>query len=218
MAARDTAATAANARRGPKRAQRARARGFTLLDVLLVIVLLGIAAAAMTTISARLSAQTAETLKMRQSLTFAQGLLDEVRHMPFSYCDPNDARARLATGAFLGGTGCASLVDGLGPEPGESRYNAANRFDSVSDYQGFAMPGPGCAGLCDVNGLLLNAIGPLVGCSVLTTLAVQALPGIAALDGNGRAQALRIVVAVTCPGAPAVYAEGLRVRHAPNQL
>ena len=218
MAARDTAATAANARRGPKRAQRARARGFTLLDVLLVIVLLGIAAAAMTTLSARLSAQTAETLKMRQTLAFAQGLLDEVRHMPFSYCDPNDARAGVATGAFVGGSGCASLVDGLGAEPGETRYSATSRFDGVSDYQGFVMPGPGCAGLCDLNGLVLNATGPLIGCSARVTLAAQALPGIAALDANGRAQALRIVVAVTCPGTPAVYAEGLRVRHAPNQL
>ncbi len=215
MACRDRAATLRLRSRSPRRCAGA---GFTLLDVLLVIVLLGIVAAALTTISARLSAQTSETLKMRQALALAQGVLDEVRHMPFPYCDPNDARARLATGAFLGGTGCASLVDGLGPEPGESRYNAANRFDSVSDYQGFAMPGPGCAGLCDVNGLVLNANGPLVGCSVLTTLAAQALPGVAALDGNGRAQALRIVVAVTCPGAPAVYAEGLRVRHAPNLI
>ena len=194
-------------------------RGFTLLDVLLVIVLLGIVAAALTTISSRLSAQTSETLQTRQTLAFAQGLLDEVRHMPFPYCDPNDARARLATGAFPGGTGCASIVDGMGPEPGETRYNPANRFDSVSDYQGFAMPGPGCpGGLCDLNGAVLNATGPLIGCSVLVTLAAQALPGIAALDANARPQTLRIVVAVTCPGRPPVYAEGLRVRHAPNQL
>lgn len=195
------------------------AAGFTLLDVLLVIVLLGIVAAALTTISARLSAQTSETLKSRQALALAQGMLEEVRHMPFTYCDPNDARARLATGAFLGGTGCASLVDALGPEPGETRYNPANRFDSVSDYQGFAMPGPGCAGgVCDLNGVVITATGPLIGCSLLVTLAAQALPGIAALDANGRPQALRIVVAVTCPGTPAVYAEGLRVRHAPNLL
>lgn len=206
---------------GPRRPRAARrqVRGFTLLDVLLVIVLLGIVAAALTTISARLSSQTSETLKTRQALAFAQGLLDEVRHMPFPYCDPNDARARLATGAFLGGTGCATLVDGMGPEAGETRYNPANRFDSVSDYQGFAMPGPGCPGaLCDLNGVVLNATGPLIGCSVLVTLAAQALPGIAALDANGRPQALRIVVAVTCPGTPPVFAEGLRVRHAPNQL
>ena len=215
MACRDRAATLRLRSRSPRRCAGA---GFTLLDVLLVIVLLGIVAAALTTISARLSAQTSETLKMRQALALAQGLLDEVRHMPFPYCDPNDARARLATGAFLGGTGCASLVDGLGPEPGESRYNAANRFDSVSDYQGFAMPGPGCAGLCDLNGVVLNATGPLIGCSVLVTLAAQALTGIAALDANGRPQTLRIVVAVTCPGAPPVYAEGLRVRHAPNLI
>lgn len=218
MAPRDRAAPAANARRGPRRTRHAPARGFTLLDVLLIIVLLGIVAAAMTTVFARQSAQTAETLKMRQSLAFAQGLLDEVRHMPFTYCDPNDVRAAVATGAFAGGTGCASTVDGFGPEPGETRFNAANRFDGVSDYQGFVMPGPGCAGLCDVNGLLLNATGPLVGCSARVTLAAQALPGIAALDANGRPQALRIVVAVTCPGTADVYAEGLRVRHAPNRL
>lgn len=218
MAPRDRAAAAANARRGPRGARRAPARGFTLLDVLLIIVLLGIVAAAMTTISARMAAQTAETLKTHQSLTLAQGLLDEVRHMPFTYCDPNDARATVATGAFVGGTGCASTVDGFGPEPGETRYSPVNRFDGVSDYQGFTMPGPGCAGLCDLNGLVLNATGPLIGCSALVTLAAQALPGMAALDASGRPQALRIVVAVTCPGTPAVYAEGLRVRHAPNRL
>lgn len=202
----------------PRAASR-QVRGFTLLDVLLVIVLLGIVAAALTTISSRLSAQTSETLKTRQALAFAQGLLDEVRHMPFPYCDPNDARARLATGASLGGTGCATIVDALGPEPGETRYNPANRFDSVSDYQGFTMPGPGCpGGLCDLNGVVLNTTGPLIGCSVLVTLATQALAGIAALDTNGRPQALRIVVALSCPGWPPVYAEGLRVRHAPNQL
>ncbi len=192
--------------------------GFTLLDVLLVIVLLGIVAAALTTVSARLSEQTSQTLKARQSLALAQGMLDEVRHMPFTYCDPNDVRAAVATGAVLGGTGCASMVDGLGPEAGESRYNAANRFDGVSDYQGFTMPGPGCVGLCDVNGVLLNGTGPLIGCALRVDLVAQALPGIAALDANGRPQTLRIVVAVNCPGTPAVYAEGLRVRHAPNRL
>jgi len=203
----------------PASSSEARQRGFTLIDVLLVIVLLGIVAAALTGVSARLASQSSETLKSRQALAIAQGLLDEVRHMPFTYCDPNDARAALATGAFAGGTGCATVVDALGPEPGESRYNAANRFDSVSDYQGFTMPGPGCAaGLCDTTGTVVNATGPLVGCAARVDMAAQALPGIAALDANGRPQTLRIVVTVNCPGIAAVSAEGIRVRHAPNQL
>jgi MSHA pilin protein MshD len=203
------------ARRFPDRHQ----HGFTLIDVLLVIVLLGIVAAALTATSARLASQSSHTLKSRQALALAQGLLDEVRHMPFTYCDPSDARAALATGAFVGGTGCAAQVDALGPEPGESRYNAANRFDGVTDYQGFVMPGPGCAaGLCDAAGNVVNATGALVGCAARVDMAAQALPGIVALDANGRPQALRIVVTATCPGIEAVYAEGIRVRHAPNRL
>ena len=138
--------------------------------------------------------------------------------MPFTFCDPQDARATLAQGAFVGATGCASAVDALGPEPGESRYNAANRFDGVTDYQGFTMPGPGCAALCDRNGAPLALSGALAGCTATVTMNALALPGIAALDVNGRPQALRIVVRLRCPGLADTVAEGVRVRHAPRSV
>jgi MSHA pilin protein MshD len=194
------------------------ARGFTLIDVLLVIVLLGIVAASLTTAAGRLAMQSSQTLKTRQALAVAQGLLEEVRHMPFTYCDPQDVRAALATGAFIGGTGCQTTVDLMGPEPGESRYPGPSRFDGVTDYQGFAMPGPGCAGgLCDINGNLLNGAGSsLGGCTASVNLAAQALAAIPALDANGRPQVLRVVVTVLCPGIDTVVAEGMRVRHAPT--
>ena len=122
------------------------ARGFTLIDVLVLIVLIGTVAGSFTLLFGRWSAQSAQALRDRQALAIAQALLAEVRGMPFTYCDPGDARALLATGAFVGGTGCQATVDALGPEGGESRYNAANRFDGVSDYQGLTLPGPGCPG------------------------------------------------------------------------
>jgi MSHA pilin protein MshD len=198
--------------------ERRAARGFTLIDVLLVIVLLGIVAVALTSAAGRLAGQSAQTVRTREALAVAQGLLEEIRHMPFTYCDPNDARAAVATGAFVGGTGCQTTVDAMGFEPGESRYVAANRYDGVSDYQNFTMPGPGCAGgLCDINGTLINGAGSsLGGCSARVTLAAQALAAIPALDANGRPQVLRIVVTVTCPAIGAVIAEGIRVRHAPT--
>jgi len=135
-------------------------------------------------------------------------------------CDGGDARVGLATGALLGATGCAASVDGLGPEGGESRYAAANRFDGVSDYHGLTLPGPGCpGGICDIAGNLLNPPGGmLAGCQAGVVMAPQALAGIAALDANARAQVLRIVVTVRCPGASGIVLEGLRVRHAPNAL
>lgn len=193
--------------------------GFTLIDVLMVIVLLGIVAVALTSASGRLAAQSAEALKTRQTLTFARGLLAEVMHMPFTYCDPNDTRAALATSATVGGAGCTALVEALGPEPGESRYSVVARFDNVNDYQGFTMPGAGCAGgLCDQQGNLINATGPLAGCTAQVNMVAQALNGIAANDANGRPQALRIIVTVACPGADTLIAEGIRVRHAPNSF
>jgi MSHA pilin protein MshD len=206
----------------PVSCSEARQRGFTLIDVLLVIVLLGIVAAALTATSARLASQSSQTLRSRQAFAVAQSLLDEVRHMPFTFCDGDDPNVLSATRARLGGPDCALRVDVLGPEPGtaESRYGTtpATRFDNVSDYQGFTMPGPGCAGLCDMAGNVINATGPLAGCGARVNMVAQALPNIAALDADGQPQALRIAVTVTCPGIEAIYADGIRVRYAPNQL
>ena len=195
-----------------------RRRGFTLIDLLVIITLTGTLAGTLTVVFSRLAAQSAEALRSREAQSFVHSLLAEVRSMPFTYCDAQDARVAVATAAVLGGSGCASQIDALGPETGESRYNPANRFDGVSDYQGFTMPGPGCATLCDRNGTPLAVTGLLPGCTLSVTMAAQALPGIAALDVNGQAQALRILVRLRCPGLADTVAEGLRVRHAPNAI
>lgn len=206
-----------------RRAGRVRAatrprRGFTLIDLVVIITLLGTLAGSMTVLFGRLAERSASALRTREATTLAESLLNEVRAMPFTFCDPQDARATLAQGAFTGGAGCASVVDAMGAEAGESRYNAANRFDGVSDYQGFTMPGPGCATLCDRNGAPLALNGALAACTAAVTMNAVALPGIAALDANGRPQALRIVVRLSCPGLADTVAEGVRVRHAPRSI
>lgn len=188
--------------------------------MLVLIVLVGTVAGSFTVLFGKLAANSAHALRDRQALALAQGLMAEVRSAPFAYCDGGDARAALATGAFFGGSGCAASVDGLGPEGGETRYAPANRFDGVSDYHGLVLPGAGCAGgICDIAGNLMTPNGGmLTGCSAGVVMAAQALPGIAALDANGRPQALRIVVTVRCPGANDIVLDGLRVRHAPNRV
>jgi MSHA pilin protein MshD len=202
-----------------ERQTRGGSRGFTLIDVLVLIVMVGTLAGSLTVLFGRLAEQSAQAMRSRQLLGVAQMLLNEVRMMPFSFCDPQDARARLATGAFIGGTGCASTLDLPGAEPGETRTLAANRFDAISDYQGFAMPGPGCAGLCDAAGNLLNPAGTtLAGCSAQVALAPAALPGVPALDAQGRAQVWRIDVTVRCPDGQALTLQGLRLRHAPRAV
>lgn len=195
-------------------------RGFSLIDVLLVIVLLGIVATGLATVSGRLAAQSALSLKTRQAMALAQGLLEEVRHAPFTYCDGNDGQGATAIRAVIGATGCQSQVDMdmPGPEPGESRYNPwPNGFDGVTDYRGFIMPGPGCPGLCDMAGNVVNGgTSSLVGCSARVTMAPVALAAIPALDVDNRPQVLRIAVTVGCPGLDPLVVETVRVRHAPT--
>lgn len=204
---------------GRQRTTQPRAQsGFTLIDLLVMIVLLGIVGGAMTVLFTRLAAQSSDTLRARQVLAVAQALLNEVRMMPFTYCDPNDGNATAAIGAFVGGQGCGATVEALGSEPGETR-NGPSRFDNVSDYNNWAQPGPSCpAGLCDLSGNLLNGPGsPLQGCRTLVTTAAQAMPNVAALDANGRPQSLRITVRVSCPHINDLVLEGIRMRHAPNR-
>jgi len=198
-------------------ALRRRARGFTLIDVLVLMVLLALVAGSLTVLFSRLSSASALALREREAGTLALALVEEAAAMPFTFCDADDARVRTATAAVLGPAGCASLVDAIGPEPGESRHGP-NRYDHVSDFAGLAMPGPACAGgICNANGTLLNPPGsPLAGCSALLSVTPQALPGVAALDANGRPQALRITARVRCPGRADAVADAVRVRHAPR--
>ncbi len=204
--------------RQSRRAAFAREAGFTLIDVLVLIVLIGTVAGSMTVLFSRLSAQSAESMRARQTLALAQTLLNEVRFMPMSFCDAQDARVLVATSSAVGGAGCASVAESIGPEPGETRYSAANRFDNVSDYNGLVMPGPGCAGgVCDIAGNLLNPAGSaLAGCSAQINTTPLALPGIAALDAAGRPQGLRIVVTLRCPAQADLVVEGVRLRHSPR--
>lgn len=189
--------------------------------MLVLIVVIGTVAGSLTVLFSRLSAQSAQSLRERQALGLAQTLLNEVRMMPMTFCDPTDPQAPTATAAVVGppGVGCVT-VEGLGPELTETRYNAANRFDNVSDYHNLTIPGPGCGGgICDIAGNLLNPVGsPLNGCSAVIATTPQAIQGVAALDANGRPQSLRIVVTVRCPGRADTVAEGIRMRHSPNQL
>lgn len=170
--------------------------------MLVVIVVLGVVAVTITKTAGNLAEESARNLKTRQMMVFAQGLLEEVRYMPFTTFDP-----------AAGGASFSATVDALGFEAGETRYNAANRFDGVSDYQNFTMPVAGaCTGLCDIYGTVLNGSGALSGCNARVVLAAVAVNGVPATD------AWRILVTLRCPGVDNVTAEGIRIRHAPNAL
>ena len=190
-------------------------RGVTLIELVVFIVIVGVAMAGVFAAFNTITAASADPQVRKQALAIAESLMDEVQLMPFTFCDPDDANAAIATNSTLGVGGCATLSEdtAMGPEgtcPGvgcESRYSTTLRFDNVSDYHGFAMS----AGIQDIDNNTVSGLGAYTA-SITIARAGTAL-GLAA-----DAEALKISVLVTGPGSVSITLEGYRTRYAPNTL
>ncbi len=182
--------------------------GISLVEVLLFIVIVGVAVSGVLA-AYRISVQkSADPLARKQVVAIAESLLEEVELMPYTYCDPDDATATTATGAFIGAGGCTTTVEQLGPESGETRYTTgALQFDNVNDYHGFNSATESPAGLKDISG---NLIPSLAGYNASISIANAALGSVSALDSQ------RINVTVTGPGNVTFTLQGYRTRYAPR--
>jgi len=180
------------------RAER-RARGFTLIELVLFIAVASTALTAVLNVFVQATLNSADPMQRRQSLAIAESLLEEVQLMPFTFCDGDDANVETASSA----AGCAAGADAAGPEGGENRF-ATPQFDHVNDYQGYAMNG-----IADITN---TAVGGLAGYRATVTVAAAALHNLTAASGD----ALRITVKVTSPNGQTLNLDGYRTRHAPN--
>lgn len=190
-------------------------RGFSLIEVVVFIVVLGIGFASMLVLYNRVTLASVDPLVRKQALAIASSLLEEIELRAFTYCDPDDPNVYTATSATVGPAGCtaAATVEGIGAEAGETRY-AAPRFDNVNDYNGFAMAGSNPADPNSIRDITNQTISGLNGYSVtvvIAAIAVNELPGVA-----DTTDALRINVTVTGPTGVNVSLQGYRLRYAPN--
>ena len=205
-----------------KRAQAGQARrqrGVTLIELVMFIIVIGVAVAGLLLVYTNTVRYSADPVIRKQMLAIAEAMLEETVLMPFTFCDPDDADAASAAAALVGAGNCASTVEAIGPEPGEARYTAANPFDNVNDYGGFDTTTAVPAGIADISG---TVIGSLTGYRAQVTTNVQPLgpagSTIAATDGNGAPQVLLVTVTVTAPGGDSVSLSGYRTRYAPNAV
>lgn len=191
-----------------------RERGMTLLELIMFIVVIGIAAAGVVGVIGYATRASTDPMIHKQALAIAEALLEEAQLMPFTYCDPDDPQAATAQSAIVGATGCsAGGVEAIGAEGGapfgpEARISATTPFDNVNDYNGFTMAG----GIVDLAGNPVP-IPELGAYTASVTVAGQALGGI------GATEALLVTVTVTHPNLnPSIVLNGYRVRYAPNAL
>jgi MSHA pilin protein MshD len=193
--------------------------GVTLIELVMFIIIVGIAVAGILLVYTNTVRYSADPVIRKQMVAIGEAMLEETRLMPFTYCDPNDANAATAGAALVGAGNCATTVESIGPEAGETRYTAAAPFDNVNDYAGFDTATATPMGIADLSGAV---IGGLAGYQAQVSASAQPLgPGgglIAAVDGNGAPQVLLITVTVTASGADSVSLSGYRTRYAPNAV
>ena len=191
-----------------------RQRGLTLIEQIMFIVVVGIAAAGIVGVIGYATRASTDPMIHKQALAIGEALLEEVQLMPFTYCDPDDPQAGTANSATVGATGCsaggveAAGGEGAAPFGPETRISAATPYDNVNDYHGFTMAG----GIVDIAGNPVP-IAELSSYTASVTVAGQALGGVAA------SESLLITVTVTHPQLnPSIVLNGYRVRYAPNAL
>lgn len=199
------------------------ARGMTLIELLVFIVVVSVGLLGILSVINYVTRSNTDPLVQKQCMAIAEALLEEVEMQPFTYCDPADAQAATATSATKGGTGCSSMVQGLGPANGEQRGSSTNPFNNVPDYATanggvytLASPipdltgtGASPAGYSATIQLIPEALGPAG--AQITSAAPASATDASAMN------VLRIRVTVT-NGAASVTLEGYRARYAPTTL
>jgi MSHA pilin protein MshD len=173
--------------------------GFSLLEAVIFIVVLGIGIAGMAILYNQLTLASVDPLIRKQALAIANSVMEEIQLRAFTFCDPDDPQVFTATAP-----GDCGTQEVIGPEGGETRY-ADPRYDNVSDYAGFSM-----AGILDVTGAAVAGLGGY-SASVAIQNAGGDFPSAIPADA-----ALRITVTVAGPANVSVVLQGYRLRYVPN--
>lgn len=185
-----------------------RQRGLTLIELIVFIVIVGVALAGVLTVLNHTTQHSADPMVRKQALAIAESLLEEVMAQAFTWCDPDDPNAATATGT---GACTAGMAESLGPEGAETR----GTYDNVSDYvnaDGSAISGDGF-GLGDATHPIRNIAGTAtapLGYTASIDVEESGLNGIAT-------DSLLVTVTVNAPGET-LQVQGYRTRHAPNSL
>src|SRR6267143_579262 len=207
-----------------RRARRHRPRaahGVSLIELIVFIVIVGIAVAGVVGALSMATRASADPMIQKQALAIAEALLEEVQLQPFTYCDPDDSNAATATVAALNSgvippdVGCSTTVESSGPEalnappsgPLETRTGMVRPFDNVNDYAGFNTT----TGITDLAGVAIPGLENYTATVDIVTQPLAPVPG---------PESLLIKVTVTGPPGTntTVVLHGYRVRYAPNAL
>jgi MSHA pilin protein MshD len=202
-----------------------RQRGVTLIELILFIVIVGIAVGGILTVMNLTSRGSVDPVRRKQALIIAEGLIEEVELAKFSYCDPADPDAS-DDNVVKSAAACTVAPEKWGQLNPESTDASSGRpFDNINDY--VTAPGVPTAAFDNAGGVLVDATGNPLGVAGYTarlTITPVALQGIGNELGNppsvlntADTEVLRITVTVSFDGQ-SITLDGYRTRYAPNNL
>jgi MSHA pilin protein MshD len=177
--------------------------GLSLIELLVFIVVVGVALAGVLSAINVASRGSANPMVRKQALAAAESLLEEIEQHPFTFCDPRDPSAPTATSAAGCSLASFSMDTPANWGSGKTRYGPTF-FDNVADYNNFSMNGT-------LNDVFQQASSRLTGYSA--SVAITQVGTGFGLANN--VDALRIDVTVT-GGGDSVTLTGFRFRHSPN--
>ncbi|MYN30032.1 type II secretion system protein [Duganella sp. CY42W] len=200
----------------------------TIIELVIFIVIIGIAAAALLQVLNLASRNSVDPLRRKQATLIAEAFMEEVQQAQFTVCDPGAANA--ATANVPGDCGGTVNVKGFGP-----LGTGPRPYYNITDYvpSGYVAGSPRRAfAVTDSNGNLVDtdvagnplgasAVGGLLGKSglegITTTLAlnpVVTLNGLASTASN--MIVLQITITTTYAPGQSIVLEGYRTRYAPG--
>lgn len=99
--------------------------GLTMMELIIFILVMGVAVTAVLGALSSITAHSADPLLRKQAMLRAESLLEEVSLAHFTFCHPDDANAETATSE----AGCGSLPESVGPRAGDTRP-----YFNINDY------------------------------------------------------------------------------------
>lgn len=169
--------------------------GVSLVELVMFIIIVSVAVVGILSVMNVTTRASADPARRKQAIAVAESLLEEVELQAFTFCDPHDPNADLATSPAS-----CSIVQGLAPN-GETRYGEP-RFDNVGDYNQFQMTG--------IRDIFNNPIAGLESYNANITVSQDGARFNVPNDA-----ALRIDVTVNS-GPTSVTLSGYRFRYAPR--
>jgi MSHA pilin protein MshD len=182
-----------------------RSRGFTMIELIVFIIIVGIAVAGVLGVLTYSTSHSADPLRRKQALALAEALLEEVELAQFTYCEPSAPGAESATSP----ASCGSYAEGMGAEAGETRP-----YDNVNDY--YVLTGKPFND--KATGQLLDAAGnpfPLTGYSAsLAVTQEDFATSLGTVAGSSNGDVLHLAITVTYDAGKSVRLDGYRMRYA----